>query len=91
MATINFVLSTVSIWSLPSVTPISDKKWTRRLTEDIDWLGAVIMSVALGLLLYVLATLTTSLQDNQAASKYCSVGCFTDSASRLSCVDGLPD
>ncbi|PQK12735.1 hypothetical protein BB8028_0003g13500 [Beauveria bassiana] len=60
MAIIDFVLATVSIWSLPSVTPISNKKWTRRLTEDIDWLGAEIMSVALGLLLYVLATLTTS-------------------------------
>ncbi len=60
MAIINFVLSTISIWSLPSVRPISDKKWTRRLIEDIDWVGAIIMSVALGLLLYVLATITTS-------------------------------
>ncbi|OAA69257.1 integral membrane protein [Akanthomyces lecanii RCEF 1005] len=60
MAIINFVLSTISIWSLPSVRPISDKKWTRRLIEDIDWVGAIVMSVALGLLLYVLATITTS-------------------------------
>ncbi len=60
MAIINFVLATASIWSLPSVRPISDKPWTRRLAEDIDWLGAIIMSVALGLLLYVLATITTS-------------------------------
>ena len=60
MAIINFVLSTASIWSLPSVKPLSGKKWTRRLAEDVDWLGAVIMSVALGLLLYVLATITSS-------------------------------
>lgn len=60
MAIINFCLSTASIWSLPSVKPDSTKRWTRRLAEDIDWLGALIMSVALGLLLYVLATITTS-------------------------------
>jgi amino acid transporter len=60
MGIINFILSTASIWSLPPVKPISDKKWTRRLAEDIDWIGAIIMSVALGLLLYVLATITTS-------------------------------
>lgn len=60
MAVINFVISTASIWSLPTVKPKSDKKWTRRLAEDIDWIGAIIMSVALGLLLYVLATITTS-------------------------------
>lgn len=60
MAVINFVISTASIWSLPTVKPKSSKKWTRRLAEDIDWVGAIIMSVALGLLLYVLATITTS-------------------------------
>lgn len=62
MAIINFCLSTASIWSLPSVKPQSEKKWTRRLAEDIDWVGAVILSVALGLLLFVLATITTSYQ-----------------------------
>ncbi|KDN72394.1 putative major facilitator superfamily transporter [Colletotrichum sublineola] len=51
MAIINFCLSTAAIWSLPSVYQPSEKKWARRLAEDIDWIGAVIMSVALGLLL----------------------------------------
>lgn len=60
MAIINFLIATVSIWSLPSLKPISEKTWTRRLVEDIDWVGAMILSVALGLLLYVLATITTS-------------------------------
>ncbi|KAK9435728.1 puromycin resistance protein pur8 [Metarhizium brunneum] len=60
MAIINFVLSTASIWSLPDVEPGGEKRWTKRLAEDIDWAGAAIMSVALGLLLYVLATITTS-------------------------------
>lgn len=60
MAILNFGLSTASIWSLPSVTTESDKKWTHRLVKDIDWLGAIIMSVSLGLLLYILATITTS-------------------------------
>ncbi|EFR04782.1 puromycin resistance protein pur8 [Nannizzia gypsea CBS 118893] len=60
MAIINFCLSTASIWSLPSVHKYSDKLWYRRLAEDIDWLGAMIMSVALGLLMYVLAMATSS-------------------------------
>lgn len=60
MAIINFCLSTAAIWSLPSVYQQSEKKWTRRLAEDIDWIGAVIMSAALGLLLYVLAMTTSS-------------------------------
>lgn len=60
MAMINFCLSTASIWSLPSVSVTSEKKWTRRLVEDIDWVGAVIMSAALGMLLYVLAMTSSS-------------------------------
>ncbi|OHE96627.1 major facilitator superfamily transporter [Colletotrichum orchidophilum] len=60
MAIINFLLSTAAVWSLPSIHQPSEKKWTRRLAEDIDWIGAVIMSAALGLLLYVLAMTTSS-------------------------------
>ncbi|KAI8295888.1 Drug resistance protein [Colletotrichum sp. SAR 10_98] len=60
MAMINVCLSTAAIWSLPSVHRQSEKTWTRRLAEDIDWIGAVIVSVALGLLLYVLAMTTSS-------------------------------
>ncbi|EEH21714.2 hypothetical protein PABG_03930 [Paracoccidioides brasiliensis Pb03] len=62
MALINICLSLVSIWSLPSIHKNSDarKPWTRRLLEDIDWLGAVIISGALGVLLYVLAMTTSS-------------------------------
>lgn len=60
MAMINFCLSTASIWSLPSVNVPSDKKWTTRLAEDIDWIGALIMSAALGMLLYVLAMTSSS-------------------------------
>ncbi|KAK1701371.1 major facilitator superfamily transporter [Colletotrichum godetiae] len=60
MAIINFALSTAAVWSLPSIHQPSEKKWTRRLAEDIDWIGAVIMSAALGLLLYVLAMTTSS-------------------------------
>ncbi|KAK1477963.1 major facilitator superfamily transporter [Colletotrichum abscissum] len=60
MAIINFALSTAAVWSLPSIHQPSEKQWTRRLAEDIDWIGAIIMSVALGLLLYVLAMTTSS-------------------------------
>ncbi|KAM0566311.1 hypothetical protein ACHAP9_007489 [Verticillium nonalfalfae] len=60
MAGINLCLSLASIWSLPAIRQASEKKWTRRLVEDIDWVGALIMSVALGLLLYVLAMTSSS-------------------------------
>lgn len=60
MAIINVCISVASIWSLPSVHQHSEKRWTRRLVEDIDWLGAIILSVALGLLMYVLAMTTSS-------------------------------
>ena len=59
-AIINSVIALAAIWSLPSVYRESDKKWTRRLAEDIDWIGALALSAALGILLYVLATTTSS-------------------------------
>ena len=63
MALINLPISIAAIWALPSVHTPSEKVWSRRLLEDIDWVGALIMSAALGLLLYVLATTTSSYTD----------------------------
>jgi MFS family permease len=60
MTIISFSLSTAAIWSLPSIPRHSDKTWSRQLVEDIDWLGAVLMSAGLGLLFYVLATTASS-------------------------------
>ncbi|KAL2045725.1 hypothetical protein N7G274_002156 [Stereocaulon virgatum] len=60
-AMINFAISVSAIWVLPSVyRPSVDKSWSRRLIEDIDWIGAFVLSTALGILLYVLATTTSS-------------------------------
>ena len=59
-AVINFIIAVSAIWALPSVYRPSEKKWSRRLIEDIDWIGAVLLSTAFGLLLYVLATTTSS-------------------------------
>lgn len=59
MIIINFCFSTASIWSLPDPRHHTDKKWTRCLAE-IDWVGAIVPSAALGLLMYVLAILTSS-------------------------------
>jgi len=59
MAIINCILSVASIWSLPVVSHNTDRKLMQRLAS-IDWIGATILSVALGLLLYVLAQITTS-------------------------------
>ncbi|KAK7422660.1 hypothetical protein QQX98_001448 [Neonectria punicea] len=59
-AIINFCLSTCAIWSLPSVPTRSEQAWTARLAHEIDWVGAMSMSVALGMLLYVLAMVSSS-------------------------------
>lgn len=61
MAIINFALSTASIWLLPEIKPADMTKtiWTR-LAEDVDFVGAAILSVAAGILLYVLGTTTSS-------------------------------
>ncbi|KAI0906092.1 major facilitator superfamily domain-containing protein [Ustulina deusta] len=60
MAIINVFLSVASLWSLPTVHHHSEKRWTTRLAQDIDWVGAIIMSVGLALLFYVLAAVSTS-------------------------------
>ena len=60
-AMINSAISVSAIWVLPSVyRPSDEKPWNRRLVEDIDWVGACVLSTALGILLYVLATTTSS-------------------------------
>ena len=59
-AIINFAISMSAIWVLPPGYRPSDKAWTRRLIENTDWIGAAGLSIALGILLYVLATTTSS-------------------------------
>ncbi|KAK8139111.1 hypothetical protein PG984_002491 [Apiospora sp. TS-2023a] len=59
MAMVNFVISVISVWSLPDVRHPSKKSWARRLREDVDWIGVLILSVALALLMYVLAMITS--------------------------------
>ena len=59
-AMINFAISMSAIWVLPSMYRPSSKSWNRRLIEDIDWVGAWVLSVSLGILLYILAAITSS-------------------------------
>ncbi|RYO85003.1 hypothetical protein DL766_008604 [Monosporascus sp. MC13-8B] len=59
MAMLNFCVSVTSIWSLPTVTHPSQKEWTQQLREDVDWVGAIILSISLGMLMYVLGTVTS--------------------------------
>ena len=60
MGIINFFITWSAFYALPDIQMESEKLWKRRLLDDIDWIGALIMSAALGILLYVLATTTTS-------------------------------
>ena len=50
-----YAISMCSIWVLLAIYRPSDKSWRRRLIEDIDGVGAVVLSAVLGILLYVLA------------------------------------
>ncbi|KAK6841449.1 hypothetical protein PG987_002309 [Apiospora arundinis] len=59
MAMVNFVISVISVWSLPDIRHPSKKTWVNRLREDVDWIGVLILSVALALLMYVLAMITS--------------------------------
>lgn len=59
-AILNLVISVCAIWALPSIKRNTTKPRIRQLTEDIDWIGAFILSIALGILLYVLAMTTSS-------------------------------
>lgn len=62
-AIINFLISTSAIWILPNIQhPYHSDSRMRRLTRDIDWVGAMIISIGLGLLLYVLAALSSNLR-----------------------------
>ncbi|VUC30099.1 unnamed protein product [Clonostachys rosea] len=60
MAIINSIISVASIWSLPNVNVATERSKRDRLIHDIDWVGAIIMSAALGMLLYVLAMTSSS-------------------------------
>lgn len=72
MAMISFCISVASIWSLPAVvhpsTPTT-KEWRHQLREDVDWIGAVILSISLSLLLYVLGVVTSDHRNIKHASK----------------------
>lgn len=58
MAIINFILATVGIWSLPTARPYEGSR--RERLAQIDWTGALILSLAFGLLMYVLAMVSSS-------------------------------
>lgn len=62
-AVINFLISTSAVWLLPTIHHAnhSDSR-IRRLSRDIDWVGAIIISAGLGLLLYILAAITSTLR-----------------------------
>ena len=55
-AIINFFLFLAAFWGLPPDEQ-NDVSW-KRLGTDIDWIGAMTLSVAFGLLSYVLAMIT---------------------------------
>ncbi|KAL9638435.1 MAG: hypothetical protein Q9164_001551 [Protoblastenia rupestris] len=63
-AIINLGLSMAAIWVLPSVYRPSEKAWNRRLIEDIDWVGACVLSASLGILLFQRVQSISALQSS---------------------------
>lgn len=76
MAIVNFCVSTVSIWSLPNIRHMSSKPWTRRLIEDVDWIGVAGLSISLGLMMYILAgkLTTTTIHHHRSRGARCNKG-----------------
>lgn len=68
MAMVNFCVSVIALWSLPEIHHPSTKKWTRQLLEDVDWVGVVSLSIALSILMYVLAMVTSDYRNIGAAA-----------------------
>ncbi|RYP52163.1 hypothetical protein DL768_002605 [Monosporascus sp. mg162] len=50
------------------VTHPFKKEWTRQLREDVDWVGAIILSVSLGMLMYILGMVTSDHRNLRKAS-----------------------
>lgn len=74
MAIVNFFISIVSIWSLPNIRHMSSRPWTRRLMEDVDWVGMTGLSISLGLIMYILAGKLTTLTTTAASDPPCNKG-----------------
>lgn len=60
-AILNSCVLALTLWAFPSTleAPLSATTWTR-LSQDVDWVGAIISSTCLALLSYVFATITGS-------------------------------
>ncbi|PYI12353.1 MFS transporter [Aspergillus sclerotiicarbonarius CBS 121057] len=58
-AIINAILSATAFWALPAVKHRGGDPWHKRMAR-IDWIGAVIISVSLALLCFVMAELSGS-------------------------------
>jgi MFS family permease len=54
----NLIMLALSAWQLPRNEPNAAQDIWRRLINDIDWVGAILASVSLGMLSYVLAYVT---------------------------------
>ncbi|SMR58688.1 unnamed protein product [Zymoseptoria tritici ST99CH_1E4] len=67
MTIVSFCLTTAAFGALPRVPRHSDKPWRQQLLEDIDWIGAFVMSAGLGLLFYALATVASSYESIRSA------------------------
>lgn len=63
MTIINFVLVGSAVWGLPKDEPTVDV-W-KRVGTEIDWIGALMATVAISLLSYVMASVLSVIHDLQ--------------------------
>lgn len=71
-AGLNAILFILAFWKLPRVQKQTSSAWVR-LRSDIDWIGAMILTTSLALLLYVFATWAGSVAN---ISSFGSISCL---------------
>ncbi|KAM0270251.1 hypothetical protein ACHAQH_009491 [Verticillium albo-atrum] len=70
------LLFIVSVWLLPQDTPREKFSWSR-FGREIDWIGAALISGALGIMSYVLAVITgnmNNVKDSENIAMLCIAG-----------------
>ncbi|KAF2473410.1 uncharacterized protein BDR25DRAFT_218761 [Lindgomyces ingoldianus] len=59
----NFLVLALLAWKLPRTNSNNPAVRWRRLKTDVDWIGILIITLALGILLYVLSEITSSVSE----------------------------
>ncbi|KAJ4396745.1 hypothetical protein N0V93_000967 [Gnomoniopsis smithogilvyi] len=68
MAILNACVCVMAVWALPNVEHPAAKSVIRRIGEDVDWVGVVGLSASLGIIMYILAMVTSDFRNISSPS-----------------------